>query len=154
LSHIKRLLPVLFLAFLWGSSAQAMPESFADLAASQADSVVNISTTKRAKMRTQGLPPGFGSPHGGGSASPFDEFFNDFFRNMPRQQREQHALGTGFVLSSDGYIVTNNHVIDGADEVHEWTLRDSHGLTALQANVHASGIRVHLLEDVLHLFIF
>jgi len=117
LSHIKRLLPVLFLAFLWVTPVQAMPESFADLAAAQADSVVNISTTKRAKQRTQGLPPGFGSPHGGGSGSPFDEFFNDFFRNMPRQQREQHALGTGFVLSSDGYIVTNNHVIDGADEV-------------------------------------
>jgi len=117
LSHIKRLLPILFLAFLCSGQASAMPESFADLAASQANSVVNISTTKRAKQRIQGLPPGFGSPHGGGSVSPFDDFFNDFFKNMPRQQREQHALGTGFVLSADGYIVTNNHVIDGADEI-------------------------------------
>ena len=114
MSHIKRLLPVLLLAVVWVLPAQAMPESFADLAAEQADSVVNISTTKRVQQRRQGMPRGFNSPHGG---SPFDDFFNDFFRNMPRQQQEKHALGTGFILSSDGYVVTNNHVIDGADEV-------------------------------------
>jgi len=116
LSQIKRLFPVLVGAVMWISSAQAMPESFADLAAEQADSVVNISTTTHphARQGTQrGLPPGFGSPHG----SPFDDFFNDFLHNMPRQQREKHALGTGFIISSDGYVVTNNHVIEGADEV-------------------------------------
>jgi len=111
---IKHVLPVLYLVFLWGTAAQAMPESFADLAAEQADSVVNISVTQRVKQRMRSLPPGLGSPHGG---TPFDDFFNDFFRNMPRQQQEKHALGTGFVVSSDGYIATNNHVIDGADEV-------------------------------------
>ncbi|MDQ6998298.1 MAG: DegQ family serine endoprotease [Mariprofundus sp.] len=115
MSHIKRLFPVVFLITLWGSQAVAMPESFADLAAAQADSVVNISTTQHAKKRVQqGMPPGLGSPHNG---TPFDEFFNDFFRNMPQQQQEKHALGTGFIISDDGYIVTNNHVVDGADEV-------------------------------------
>ncbi|MDQ7010195.1 MAG: trypsin-like peptidase domain-containing protein, partial [Mariprofundaceae bacterium] len=102
---------LVFLAVLVISSvAMAMPASFADLAEKQQHSVVNISTTQVVQGR-QGLPPGFGFPPG----SPFDEFFKDFFRNMPPQER--HALGTGFIISQDGYIVTNNHVVDRADEV-------------------------------------
>ncbi len=92
--------------------AQALPDSFADLAAAQAPAVVNISTTQVVRGRP-GLPPGFGFPEG----SPFDQFFHDFFKNMPIPPQERHALGTGFVISSDGYIVTNNHVIEGADEI-------------------------------------
>ncbi|RMF66537.1 MAG: Do family serine endopeptidase, partial [Alphaproteobacteria bacterium] len=109
--RLNRLIPLGLLLMAFASTAQALPDSFADLAAEQADSVVNISTTTVVRGSQQGLPPGFGFPPG----SPFEDFFKDFFRNMPPQER--HALGTGFIISSDGYIVTNNHVIDGADEI-------------------------------------
>ena len=126
--YFRPLIPMLLIAVTWALPAQAMPESFADLAAEQADAVVNISTTQHAKQAQQGgLPPGFGGPQG----TPFDDFFNDFFRNMPRQQQEKHALGTGFVISADGYVVTNNHVVDGADEVVV-KMRDG---TELQAKI-------------------
>jgi serine protease Do len=112
LSLSKHFVPLLIVSLMAAWPAHAMPESFADLAEEQADAVVNISTTKLAKAH-QGLPPGFGFPPN----SPFNDFFEDFMRNMPKQQREQHALGTGFVISADGYVVTNNHVVAGADEV-------------------------------------
>ncbi len=103
-------LSAMLLAWLLGAwSAQAMPEGFADLAAAQKPSVVNISTTKRERVRLPGMPQ---MPFGG---SPFDEFFRDFFGQIP--ERESHALGTGFIISREGYVVTNNHVVEGADEI-------------------------------------
>jgi len=89
-------------------TAQAMPNSFADLVAQQRDTVVNISTTKTVKTQMR-------MPQGLDKNSPFNQFFHDFFGQMPEQER--HALGTGFILSAKGYVVTNNHVIDGADEI-------------------------------------
>jgi serine protease Do len=93
--------------------AKAAPESFAELAAKLLPSVVNISTTQtiegRAGMELPKLPPG----------SPFEDFFKEFFdRNQPEQRaRRATSLGSGFIVDETGYVVTNNHVIQDADEI-------------------------------------
>ncbi|WP_434286409.1 Do family serine endopeptidase [Celeribacter sp. SCSIO 80788] len=95
------------------AEARGAPETFADLAEKVSPAVVNITTTTVVEASTDQQPI---VPEG----SPFEDFFRDFMdrngQGNPTPRRSQ-ALGSGFVISEDGYIVTNNHVIEGADEI-------------------------------------
>jgi len=99
---------IIVLAFSFNSNASELPGSFADLAERLMPSVVNISTTQVITTRTNPFP--FEFPPG----SPFEDMFRDF--GEP-QQRRTSALGSGFIIEAEGIVVTNNHVIQGAEDI-------------------------------------
>tara|TARA_B100000579_G_scaffold42648_1_gene29750 strand:+ start:44 stop:1453 length:1410 start_codon:yes stop_codon:yes gene_type:complete len=90
-------------------NAKDVPSSFADLAERLMPSVVNISTSQTVVTKSNPFP-GFEFPPG----SPFEDMFKDF--GTP-QKKKAYALGSGFIIDSSGIIVTNNHVINEAEDI-------------------------------------
>jgi len=94
---------------LAASATPASSTPWVAVAKADTPAVVNISTTQVVKN-----PMALGDQ--GAPNDPFQEFFHQFFGNMPRTLRT-HSLGSGFIIREDGYVVTNNHVVDAATEV-------------------------------------
>ncbi len=99
------------------SVAQAVPADFRELVKTAGPAVVNISTERTVKQRGGPmLPPELEMFRGHPDMERFFEQFDEFHRRAPRGlEGKRYSLGSGFVITEDGYIVTNNHVIDGAD---------------------------------------
>jgi serine protease Do len=91
-------------------SPPGVPVSFAELAKKAKNSVVNISTVKVIKGRGQ-------TPMPFGPNDPFRDFFERFFRDQIPKDFRQQSLGTGVIIDKEGFILTNNHVVEMADEI-------------------------------------
>jgi serine protease Do len=116
---------VIFCTAIWqiaGSVAYAatpqsymVPSSFSDLAEEVSPVVVNIRTVKTTKGGGRVFRHFFRGPRG--KDDPFEDFFDKFFGEERQREFKQRSLGSGFIFDKEGYIVTNHHVVENADEI-------------------------------------
>lgn len=95
-----------------GVAPAMVPNNFVEIARKLSPTVVNISTTQVTKEKPMMPFPGF--------KGPFEEFFGDEFNkffNEPKRELKRQSLGSGFIINKEGYILTNNHVIENATEI-------------------------------------
>ena len=102
---------------LWAKSDNylTIPESFSSLSEMASPAVVNIRTVKTIKGGGRVFRHFSRSPFG--KDDPMEDFFEKFFGEKPQQEFKQRSLGSGFIIDKEGYIVTNNHVIENADRI-------------------------------------
>lgn len=106
---------LLFVVVSRGVGAASLPD-FTGLVQQYSPAVVNISTTQKAKPRSSPPSENFEMPDLP-QDSPFNEFFRRFFGEGEIEDFDAQSLGSGFIISQDGYVISNNHVIRNADEI-------------------------------------
>ena len=109
---MKRLifLSLFNLLFLTNTTFSQFERGYADLVDELLPSVVSIATSQTVERKTSQLPE---LPEG----HPFNDMFDDFFGNQMPKRENLTGLGSGFIINDEGYVVTNNHVISGADQI-------------------------------------